>query len=158
MENNSTDMLKVIVFELNGEDYALPVDHIGAIERMHQITRVPETASFVKGVINLRGVIIPVIDLRKRFDIEEAAVTNESRMIIVNLNGIEVGIIVDAANDVIDIPKESIEAPPEVIGSVNVDYVDGVAKLEQRLIVLLNLESVLGSQEILSAGREMSGN
>jgi len=151
-------MLKVIVFELNGEDYALPVDHIGAIERMHQITRVPETASFVKGVINLRGVIIPVIDLRKRFDIEEAAVTNESRMIIVNLNGIEVGIIVDAANDVIDIPKESIEAPPEVIGSVNVDYVDGVAKLEQRLIVLLNLESVLGSQEILSAGREMSGN
>src|SRR5699024_9378706 len=109
--------------------YALSVEHIGAIERMHQITRVPGTASFVKGVINLRGVIIPVIDLRKRFGIEQTGITEDNRIIIVNFNNKEVGIIVDAASDVTDIPKEIIKAPPEVIGSVDVDYVEGVVKL-----------------------------
>src|SRR5699024_3070829 len=108
--------------------------------------------------INLRGVIIPVIDLRKRFGIEQTGMTEDNRIIIVNFNNKEVGIIVDVASDVTDIPKEIIEAPPEVIGSINVDYVEGVVKLEQRLIVLLNLESLLAPEEVLSAAQVKRGN
>lgn len=147
MENNSLNNLKVIVFELENEEYALPVEHVGAIERMQPITRIPATADFVKGVINLRGVIIPVIDLRLRFDMEKAELTDDNRIIIVHLNEYEVGLVVDAANDVIDIPKSIIEAPPEVIGSVDIDYIEGVAKLENRLFVLLDLEKVLAEQK-----------
>ncbi len=147
MENNALLNLKVIVFELENEEYALPVDYVGAIERMQSITRVPTTADFVKGVINLRGVIIPVIDLRTRFNMEKAELTDENRIIIVHLNDDEVGLVVDAANDVIDIPKNIIETPPEVIGSIDIDYIEGVAKLENRLFVLLDLEKVLETNQ-----------
>ncbi len=147
MENNALLNLKVIVFELENEEYALPVDYVGAIERMQSITRVPAAADFVKGVINLRGVIIPVIDLRTRFNMEKAELTDENRIIIVHLNDDEVGLVVDAANDVIDIPKNIIETPPEVIGSIDIDYIEGVAKLENRLFVLLDLEKVLETNQ-----------
>lgn len=147
MKNNTALHLKVIVFSLQNEEYAIPIEHVGAIERIHPITRVPETADFVKGVINLRGVIIPIIDLRLRFGLEEAALTDENRILIVNSDGMEVGIIVDAANDVIDIPRDIIEAPPGVIDSVDADYVEGVAKMDQRLLVLLNLDLILATKE-----------
>lgn len=147
MENNAELHVKVIVFNLNNEEYALPVEHVGAIERLQPITRVPGTSKYVKGVINLRGVIIPIIDLRLRFDLEETELTDETRIIIVKLENKEVGIIVDAANDVIDIPQDIIEEPPEVIGSVDVDYVEGVAKIGERLLVLLNLELVLAQED-----------
>ncbi|MBP1968080.1 purine-binding chemotaxis protein CheW [Virgibacillus natechei] len=139
---------KVIVFQLKNEAYAVSVQQIGSIERMQPITRVPQTDDFVKGVMNLRGVVIPVIDLRARFGIEKMASTETTRIIIVYLDDMEVGLIVDAANDVIDIPEDAIEPPPEVIGSVDEDYIEGVAKLDHRLLILLHLRNVLKPEEI----------
>ncbi|HLR74715.1 MAG TPA: chemotaxis protein CheW [Virgibacillus sp.] len=139
---------KVIVFQLKDEEYAVSVDQVGGIERMQTITRVPQTADFVKGVINLRGVVTPVIDLRVRFGIEETEFTDATRIIIVYFDDMEVGLIVDAANDVIDIPQQSIEPSPEVVGSVDVDYIEGVAKLDDRLLILLHLQKVLSNDEI----------
>lgn len=139
---------KVIVFQLKNEEYAVSVDQVGSIERLEKITRVPQTAAFVKGVINLRGVVTPIIDLRVRFNIEETEFTDSTRIIIVYIDDMEVGLIVDAANDVIDIPQQAIEPPPEVVGSVDVDYIEGVAKLDDRLLILLNLQKVLSNDEI----------
>lgn len=135
--------LKTIVFELNKEEYALPVKQVGSIERVMHITRIPKTLHFVKGVINLRGVVTPIIDLRARFDLADIGYTESTRIIIVNLEELAVGLIVDAAYDVIDIPTEAIEPAPEVIGSVQVDYIEGVAKLADRLLILLNMDKVL---------------
>ena len=104
MEDNHTQNRKVIVFQLNEEEYAVSVTQVGSIERIQPITRVPQTADFVKGVINLRGVVTPVIDLRVRFDMEQKEFDELSRIIIVHMDDMEVGLIVDAANDVIDIP------------------------------------------------------
>jgi len=146
MENDTERNIKVIVFALQKEEYALSVDFVGAIERIHPITRIPHTVDYVKGVINLRGVIIPIIDLRLRLGMEATELTDENRMIIVHLNDMQVGLIVDAANDVIDIAKDAIEPPPEVIGSVDVDYIEGVAKIGKRLLILLNLSEVLASE------------
>ncbi|MFD1018204.1 chemotaxis protein CheW [Thalassobacillus hwangdonensis] len=140
--------LKVIVFQLKDEEYAVPVQQVGSIERIQPITRVPNTEDFVKGVINLRGVVTPILDLRSRFGLEETEHTESTRMIIVYLDDMEVGLIVDAANDVIDIPEEAIEPPPEVVGAVEADYIRGVAKLERRLLVLLDLNRVLTSDEV----------
>src|SRR5699024_6544791 len=95
---------KVIVFQLKDEEYAVSVTQVGGIERMVPITRVPQTANFVKGVINMRGVVTPIIDLRRRFGIEESEASDATRIIIVYMDDMEVGLIVDAANDVIDVP------------------------------------------------------
>lgn len=148
MEQEGLTDKKVIVFQLKDEEYAVPVDQVGSIERLQTITRVPQTAPFVKGVINLRGVVTPVIDLRVRFDIEETDYTEATRIIIVTIDEVEVGLIVDAANDVIDLPQQTIEPPPEVVGSIDVDYIDGVAKVDERLLILLNLQKVLTEQEV----------
>lgn len=139
---------KVIVFQLADEEYALSVNQVGSIERMLTITRVPQAAEFVKGVINLRGVVTPVIDLRNRFNLPEAEHTDATRIIITHIDDIEVGLIVDAANDVIDIPESSIEAAPSVVGTVDVNYISGVAKVDERLLILLDLQKVLSTQEI----------
>ncbi|MBP1949146.1 chemotaxis protein CheW [Virgibacillus litoralis] len=148
MNNETIVDRKVIIFQLNDEEYAVSVQQVGSIERIQPITRVPQTADFVKGVINLRGVVTPIIDLRVRFGLKETEFTESSRIIIVYLDEMEVGLIVDAANDVIDIPEDTIEPAPEVIGSVDVDYIDGVAKLDNRLLILLNLQKVLTKEEI----------
>lgn len=148
MQHKSTQVKKVIVFQIDNEEYAVDVQQVGSIEKIEPITRVPETARFVKGVINLRGVVIPIIDLRIRFGMEEMAYTDTSRIIIVYVDDMEVGLVVDSANDVIDIQEETIEAAPEVVGSVKVDYVEGVVKHNERLFILLDLQKVLTTVEI----------
>lgn len=142
--------LKVIVFQLQDEEYGIPVQQVRSIEKVEHITRVPRTAPFIKGVINLRGVVTPIIDLRKRFGLQELEDTENTRMIIVSKEDIEVGFIVDAANDVIDIHKDIIEPAPEVVGSVEVEYIQGVAKLEKRLIVMIDLDEVLKTDQALA--------
>ncbi|WP_042223753.1 chemotaxis protein CheW [Oceanobacillus manasiensis] len=148
MESITTLNRKVIIFQLCDEEYAVSVQQVGAIERVLPITRVPQTADFVKGVINLRGVVTPVIDLRVRFNLEATDYNESTRIIIINLENMEVGLIVDAANDVLDISEEAIEPAPEVIGTVDVDYIEGVVKLEDRLFILLDLEKVLTEDNI----------
>lgn len=139
----SSNEIKVIVFQLKDEEFGVDVNQVRSIERMQHITRVPRTFPFVKGVINLRGVVYPIINLRSRFDIEEEEYTDSTRIIIVAVEDMEVGLIVDSANDVIDIPVSSIEPPPEVVGGIEVEYIRGVVKLENRLFILLELEQVL---------------
>ncbi|RKP55478.1 chemotaxis protein CheW [Cohnella endophytica] len=142
--------LKVIVFTLAQEEYGIEVDKVRTIERMVPITRVPKTPAFVKGVINLRGIVIPVIDLRGRFGIDETEHTDSSRIIIVAANELEVGFIVDSANDVLDVMSDAIENPPEVLGGIKAKYISGVAKVgESRLLILLNLIEVLNRNEII---------
>ncbi|MFC7679585.1 chemotaxis protein CheW [Paenibacillus sp. GCM10028914] len=142
--------IKVIVFKLGSEEYGIEVDKVQTIERLMPITRVPKTYAFIKGVINLRGVVIPVIDLRGRFGLPEAEHTDQTRIIIVSVNEMEVGFIVDSASDVIDLNNDNIDSPPEVVGGVKAKYLRGVAKIgEERLLVMLNLSEVLNKSEII---------
>ncbi|GED29035.1 MULTISPECIES: chemotaxis protein CheW [Brevibacillus] len=140
--------VKVIVFRLKDEEYGVEVGQVKSIEKLEHITRVPRTPKFVKGVINLRGVVTPIIDLRNRFELEESVYSESTRIIIVAVGELEVGLIVDAANDVIDIAVDAIEPPPEVVGGVEAAYLRGVAKLDKRLLILLNLDKVLSTEEI----------
>lgn len=143
--------MKVIVFKLGTEEYGIEVERVQTIERMLPITRVPKTYSFVKGVVNLRGVVIPVIDLRGRFSLPETEYTDQTRIIIVTVSDMQVGFIVDSANDVVDLNENDIETPPEIVGGIKAKYLRGVAKLEEeRLLIMLNLHEVLNKSEIIS--------
>lgn len=144
-EMMDTELVKVIVFQLGDKEYALPVSQVQGIEKTVHITRVPRTESYVKGVINLRGVVTPIIDLRERFSISTNVKSEETRIIIISQGEMEVGLIVDAANDVMDLSKTSIEPQPEVVGSLEEEFISGVAKVDKRLLILLNLEKVLNT-------------
>lgn len=139
------ESLKVIIFQLGDKEYAIPVSQVQGIEKTMHITRVPKTPSYVKGVINLRGVVTPIIDLRDRFNVKSLVDDEDTRIIIITMDDMEVGFIVDAANDVMDIPISSIEPQPEVVGSYEEEFISGVAKVEKRLLILLNLEKVLNT-------------
>ncbi len=135
--------MKVIVFQLMDMEYAISVDIVQSIEKVLSITRVPKTPAYVKGVINLRGIVTPIVDLRERFGLASKEMDDSSRIIIVTLDEYDVGLIVDAANDVLDIPVDAIEPQPEVVGSIESDFISGVAKVEKHLLVMLNLDKVL---------------
>jgi purine-binding chemotaxis protein CheW len=134
--------VKVIAFQLVDKEYALPVNQVYSIEKLMHITRVPGTVPFVKGVINLRGVVTPIIDLRNRFGLSNEKYDDTTRIIIAALDDMEVGLIVDGANDVLDIPFDAIEPQPEVVGSMGDEYITGVAKLEKRLLIMLSLKKI----------------
>lgn len=137
------ESMKVIVFQLEDKEYAIPVSRVQGIERLMHITRVPKTPNYVKGVINLRGVVTPIIDLRERFSLPASDNQDAARIIIVSIKDTEVGFIVDSANDVLDIYTKSIEPQPEVVGTVEEEFISGVSRLDNRLLILLHLEKVL---------------
>ncbi|WP_412887583.1 chemotaxis protein CheW [Bacillus sp. 1P06AnD] len=141
--------IKVIVFQLKEKEYALPVSQVKAIEKIEHITRVPNTVPYVKGVINLRGVVVPIIDLRIRFDIDEEPYTEQTRIIIVSLDELEVGLIVDSANDVIDVAETDIEPQPEIVGAEETEFITGVIQMDKRLLILIDLMKVLNPEEAI---------
>lgn len=139
---------KVVVFQLKDKEYAIPVERVKAIEKVLHITRVPNATNYIKGVINLRGVVTPIIDLRARFELAQQEYTESTRIIIVSVDEMEVGLIVEAANDVIDIPIENIEPQPDVVGTEEAEFITGVAKINKRLLILIDLEKVLITDHI----------
>jgi purine-binding chemotaxis protein CheW len=141
------ESMKVIVFQLADKEYAIPVTNVQGIEKLMHITRVPRTKPYVKGVINLRGVVTPIIDLRERFGLPKSELNDAVRIIIIQLDDIEVGFIVDSANDVLDIPLSAIEPQPEVVGVEEESFISGVSKVQDRLLILLHLDQVLDLSE-----------
>jgi purine-binding chemotaxis protein CheW len=141
--------MKIIVFQLGDEEYGISVEEVQSIEKIQHITRVPGVKEYVKGVINLRGVIIPIIDLRTRFKLQEQLNHELTRIIMIRLNDIEAGLIVDAANDVVDIDEKTIASVPDTVDGTAAEYLNGVVKVGSRLIVLLNLPKVLSLEDHL---------
>ncbi|MCG0277927.1 MAG: chemotaxis protein CheW [Thermanaeromonas sp.] len=140
-------MVQLVVFQLAGETYGVDINHVHEIIRLQPITEVPRTPDFIEGVINLRGRIIPVIDLHKRFGLPPAEATNNTRIMVVEVGGMTVGMIVDAVSEVLRLPEENIEPPPPIIKGVDVAYLKGVGKWEDKLIILLDLDRVLKENE-----------
>ncbi|QGT99575.1 Positive regulator of CheA protein activity (CheW) [Candidatus Syntrophocurvum alkaliphilum] len=147
----SQQELQVVVFTLFIEEdqieFGVPIESVQEINRLLAITKIPEAPEFVEGIVNLRGNIIPIIDLKKRFFITESAQTEQSRIIVCDLEGTYIGIIVDAVSEVLKLPADSIENTNDVISSISSDYIAGISKIGDRLIVLLELENVFSKLE-----------
>jgi len=142
------DISKVIVFQLKDQQFGVDIQQVRSIEKLQEITKIPNTSDFIKGVINLRSEVIAIIDLRERLNINETDFTDHTRILIVSINEMQIGLIVDSATDVLDIDPSVIDPSPEIVGEIDVTYVKGVAKLENRLLILLDLERVLSFKEI----------
>ena len=131
--------MQIVVCELADEHYGLDIAKVFEIIRHQPITPVPRSPSFVKGVINLRGRIIPVVDLRERFGMHQVAPTKETRIVVAESAATRVGLIVDSVSEVLMLPWESVEATPDVAAGADADYLRGIAKLGDRLVLLLEL-------------------
>lgn len=134
---------KMIVFIVNKKEYAISVSEVKSIEKWQQPTRVPGVAPYICGVINLRGVVTPVIDLRVRLGSTDNEITDETRMIIVQVGDIEVGWIVDEANDVITVHQEDVESSTDSAEKEGLSWVTGIIKHDQRLFNIIHAGAVL---------------
>ena len=142
------ELLQLVSFEVGEEEYAVPILSVQEINRIMQITRVPQSPPFVEGVINLRGKIIPVIDLRKRFGLNALNDSDDVRIIVVEVATRVLGFTVDRVNEVLRINSSIVEPTPAMVSGQDTDYVQGVGKLDDRLLILLNLEKLFSSDEM----------
>jgi len=138
---------QLVVFTLAKEHYGVRIAVVESIIKLQPITAVPCSPAFVEGVTNLRGRVLPVIDLRKRFGLPAEEPTKDTRIVVVEMNGTLVGMIVDAVSEVLRVPVESIESPSPIMTTVDSAFITGIAKVGERLIVLLDLEKVLSPEE-----------
>jgi purine-binding chemotaxis protein CheW len=136
-----------VVFELANEHYGVDIAAVEGIIKMQAITVVPHAPSFVEGVTNLRGSVLPVIDLRKRFDLPEQEITQNRRIVTAAVNGLKVGMIVDAVSEVLRVPEEAIEPTPPRVTTVDSVFIAGIAKVDDHLVILLDLDRVLTVEE-----------
>jgi purine-binding chemotaxis protein CheW len=141
----ATDV-QLVIFKLANEDYGLPISKVQEINRMVTVTKLPQTPDFMEGIINLRGRIIPVVDLRKRFGFAAQEYQDATRIIVVDISGQTVGIIVDAVHEVVKLAGESIELPPSNF-AMDVQFVQGIGKLDDRLVIVLDIDRIMTTDE-----------
>jgi purine-binding chemotaxis protein CheW len=141
-------IIQIVVFRLANELYGADISAVREVGPLQRVTRVPRTPHYVEGVTNLRGRVIPVIDLRKRLGLPTATATKATRIAVAEIDGGQVGMIVDAVVEVLRIPMNSIEPPSAMLSKIDSDYMLGVAKVGDRLIIMLDLTRVLAREEL----------
>ncbi len=139
---------KFLTFALGREEYGIEILKVREIIGLMDITTVPQTPDYMKGVINLRGKVIPVIDLRLKFSMQEDEHTQETCVIVVEVNNTQIGIIVDSVSEVLDIKSTEIEEAPSFGQGIDTDFIMGMGKAKEKIIILLDIETVLSSEEL----------
>ncbi len=144
--------LHIVGFRIGRETFGVPIAMVHEIVRVPEITAVPEAPDYVEGVINLRGKIVPVVDLRRRFGEMEIKSTKKNRILVAEVENKMVGLMVDAASEVMKLPEGDVEPPPNVFEEGELNYVTGVGKLSGRLIILVDLTRILQKGELRRLG------
>ncbi len=152
-------IIQLVGFRLDNEDYAIAITKIQEIILMKPITRIPQVPDFIEGLINLRGSVIPIVNLRKRFGLLPREVDDETRTVVVNIHDKTVGCIVDAVTQVMRINRDQIQPPPLSVLAVSHQYIAGLARLEDRLLIIIYIERLFDEQSSVVSGQwsEKSG-
>ncbi|WZL74683.1 chemotaxis protein CheW [Clostridiaceae bacterium 35-E11] len=136
-----------VIFKLGNEAYGVDIMNVKEICEYKESVRVPNTPKFIDGIINLRGDITPIVNLKKRFDLEDTGINSDTRVIVIGIKNKQVGFVVDEASQVLRISEENIEPAPDLITGVDKKYITGVGKLEDKIVLLLDLEYILTDEE-----------
>ena len=144
---------QLVIFELGAENFGIDIASVEGIVKLQEITRIPQAPSYMEGITNLRGSVLPVIDLQKRFGMDLQDRTNETRIMVANVDGVKIGMVVSAVSEVLTIDDNVIEPPPPMVSNVNSEFITGVAKIDKRLVILLNLAQVLTVEEKLQVSQ-----
>ncbi len=147
------ELLQLVTFSIGEEEFGVDILKVQEIIRTMEITKVPRAQDFVEGVINLRGKVIPIIDLRRRFGLDSKPHDKHTRIIVIEINNMIVGFVVDSVSEVLRIPASTVEPPPPVVAGLESEYISGVGKLHDRLLILLDLDKLLSSDDLESLGQ-----
>lgn len=147
VEKVGEDLCQFVICRIGNEEFAVDVLSVQEINRIVEVTRVPKTPQYVEGVINLRGRIIPVLDLRKLFGLTGAKQTTQTRIVVVSVQARLVGLVVDSVEEVLRVPKSAIEPPPSVGTMAGAEFTQGVGRIEDRLLILVDLNRLLLTRE-----------
>ena len=147
LKKQDAELLQLVTFSIGEEEFGVDILSVQEIIRMMDITKVPRAPEFVEGVINLRGKVIPIIDLRRRFGLTTRDHDKHTRIIVIEINNMIVGFVVDSVSEVLRIPASTVEPPPPVVSGLESEYISGVGKLEDRLLILLDLNKLLSGEE-----------
>jgi purine-binding chemotaxis protein CheW len=148
--------MQLVAFRIGKELFGVGIESIREIVRFPEVTEVPDAPAFLEGVINLRGKIVPVVNLRKRLRLSGEENTKSTRVLITENGKNMIGLHVDAVSEVLKILPEDIEAPPEMVSAIGVEYITGVAKVDERLIILLDLQKILSIEEMKKIGNVLT--
>ncbi len=146
-QHGPDQLLQLVSFTIGNEEFGVNILQVQEINRMVEVTSVPNTPEYVDGVINLRGKVIPIVDLRRRFGMERKEKDMNTRIIVVELSGRVIGFVVDAVSEVLRIQQSVTEPPPSIVAGIDAEYITAIGKLEDRLLILLDLERVLTVEE-----------
>ncbi|MCC8194106.1 MAG: chemotaxis protein CheW [Deltaproteobacteria bacterium] len=147
-QRKDDELLQLVTFSIGEEEFGVDILKVQEIIRTMEITKVPRAQDFVEGVINLRGKVIPIIDLRRRFGFSSKEHDKHTRIIVIEINNMIVGFVVDSVSEVLRIPAATVEPPPPVVAGVESEYISGVGKLEDRLLILLDLDKLLSGEDM----------
>lgn len=139
---------RLLVFSLNQEDYAVPLLKVKEVMALPEITPLPQTPSYFKGIMNLRGLIVPIIDLRLKFKLPMSDISSETVVIIVDMNPYSLGVIVDAVDCVMAVETENIKPPPQMGTQLKADYIAGISEKDKKLVLLLDVERSLSDIDL----------
>ena len=145
--SKTTDLLQLVGFQLDDEEYGIDILKVQEINRITEITKIPQSPDFVEGVINLRGNVIPIIDLRKRFNMPHKEYDKRIRIVVGEIGDRTVGFIVDAVSEIIRLPADKIEPAPNISADDKAEYILGVGKLDDKLLMLLDIDKILSGSE-----------
>jgi purine-binding chemotaxis protein CheW len=160
--STETSVNQYLTFILAGEYYALPVSTVREVLELQEVTKIPQMADYMRGVINVRGSVLPVIDLRLKFGMEAAEATVDTAIIVTDVstgdNSVTVGCQADSVDEVLDIPPENIEPAPRVGTKIRADFIRGIGKNNERFIMILDIDRVFGEDELqaMEAGSRMA--
>jgi len=147
-KRGDSELLQLVTFTIGHEEFGVDILAVQEIIRTMEITKVPKAPHFVEGVINLRGKVIPIIDLRSRFNMASKKHDKSTRIIVLEISSMIVGFVVDAVSEVLRVPANTVEPPPPVVAGIESEYISGIGKLDDRLLILLDLNKLLGGPEM----------
>lgn len=145
-------MIQQVIFKLDEEEYGIEIMNVYVIEKYHEVIKIPNTPEYIKGIINLRGEVLPIYDLRKKFHLNAKPIDENTKVIVTYSNDMKVGFVVDSVTEIQMIDEKDIETPPKIVVGINRKYIKKIAKLENRMIVLIDIDKILSDeeQEVLS--------
>ena len=146
--DNQGQAREFLTFRLGDEEYGIDILRVQEIRSYEKPTRIANAQSFLKGVVNLRGVIVPIVDLRLKFGCDSAEYNSFTVVIVLNINGRVVGAVVDSVSDVLELPGEAVRPTPDMDASVDTHYITGIASLQERMLILLDIEALMGSSDM----------
>ena len=146
-KGESSELLQLVSFKIGNEEFGVDILKVQEINKMVPITKVPNSPVFVEGVINLRGKVIPIVDFRTRLGMKKIEHTKDTRIVVVDVEGKTIGFIVDSVSEVLRIPANITEAPPEIVTGIDSEFIKSVGKLEDRLLILIDLNKILSVNE-----------